>query len=120
MLGWQNFIGWLDDQRREVVTDTFIVCSPGAQGEHKMLTWKVEAEGDTVYVQANTLDQAEAKFENAFGVIPKKCDEGEEHCPLGHCQKPSAYLEPKPIWGHDAKAPDREGAEMTGMTWGLL
>jgi len=43
--------------------------------------------------------------------------EGEERCPLGHCQKPSAYLEPKPIWGHDDKAPDREGTEMTGMTW---
>lgn len=37
-----------------------------------MLTWKVEAEGDTVYVQDDTLDQAEVKFENAFGVIPKK------------------------------------------------
>jgi len=37
-----------------------------------MTTWKVEAEGDTVYVQADTLDQAEVKFENAFGFIPKK------------------------------------------------
>jgi hypothetical protein len=37
-----------------------------------MLTWKVEAEGDTVYVEAETLDQAEKLFEHAFGVIPKK------------------------------------------------
>ena len=34
--------------------------------------WKVEAEGDEVYVEARTIDEAERKFENAFGVIPKK------------------------------------------------
>lgn len=40
------------------------------------------------------------------------CENGEEKCPLGHCQKPSAYLEPKPIWGKGG----REGTEMTGLT----
>lgn len=40
------------------------------------------------------------------------CAEGESRCPIGHCQKPSAYLEPKPIWGKG----EREGTEMTGLT----
>lgn len=40
------------------------------------------------------------------------CEKGEERCPMGHCQKPAAYLEPKPIWGKG----EREGTEMTGLT----
>lgn len=36
-----------------------------------MMTWKVEAEGDTVYVEATDIDKAEKMFENAFGKIPK-------------------------------------------------
>ena len=34
--------------------------------------WKVEAEGDTVYVEGATIDEAEEKFRNAFGFIPCK------------------------------------------------
>lgn len=37
-----------------------------------LLTWKVEAQGDTIYVQAPTLDDAELKFIEAFGRVPKK------------------------------------------------
>lgn len=37
-----------------------------------MQIYKVEAEGDTVYVRGETIDEAERKFENAFGFIPKK------------------------------------------------
>lgn len=36
------------------------------------LIWRIEAEGDTVFVRGETIDQAERKFENAFGFIPKK------------------------------------------------
>lgn len=36
------------------------------------MIWKVEAVGDTVYLQGETIDEAERKFENAFGCIPKK------------------------------------------------
>jgi len=36
------------------------------------MVWKVEAEGDTIYVEAETLDAAEQKFKKAFGVIPSK------------------------------------------------
>ena len=36
------------------------------------MIWKVEAEGDTVFVRGATIDEAEHKFENAFGFIPKK------------------------------------------------
>ena len=36
-----------------------------------MLTWKVEAEGDTVYVQAENIEQAKARFEKSFGGIPE-------------------------------------------------
>ena len=51
------------------------------------MIWKVEAEGDYVYVEAETIDQAEAKFERSFGKVPRhlvtwtECDslpEGEE------------------------------------------
>jgi len=34
--------------------------------------WKVEAQGDTVYVEADDIDQAEKKFFNSFGAIPPK------------------------------------------------
>lgn len=34
------------------------------------MIWKVEAEGDVVYVKGKTVDEAERKFENAFGSIP--------------------------------------------------
>jgi len=37
-----------------------------------MQIYKIEAEGDTVYVQGETIGAAERKFENAFGFIPKK------------------------------------------------
>lgn len=34
------------------------------------LTWKVEAQGDTVYIQAPTLPDAELRFTEAFGNVP--------------------------------------------------
>jgi hypothetical protein len=36
------------------------------------MIWKVEAEGDTVYVRGETLDEAERKFNDAFGFIPEQ------------------------------------------------
>ena len=38
----------------------------------ELLTWKVEAQGDTIYIQAPTFDDAELKFIEAFGRVPKK------------------------------------------------
>jgi hypothetical protein len=36
------------------------------------MIWKVEAEGDTVYVEADDIDEAEKKFQKYFGKIPKR------------------------------------------------
>jgi hypothetical protein len=38
----------------------------------EMLTFKVEAQGDTIYIQAPTKADAELKFVEAFGKVPKK------------------------------------------------
>jgi hypothetical protein len=35
------------------------------------MIWKVEAQGDTVYIEAETLDEAEERFKYAFGYVPK-------------------------------------------------
>jgi hypothetical protein len=36
------------------------------------MIWKVEAQGDVVYVKGETIDEAELKFRDAFGEIPRK------------------------------------------------
>ena len=36
------------------------------------MIWKVEAQGDTIYFEETTIDEAEEKFRELFGNVPKK------------------------------------------------
>ena len=36
------------------------------------MIWKVEAQGDTIYFKEETLKDAERKFKDFFGEVPKK------------------------------------------------
>jgi hypothetical protein len=51
-------------------------------------SWLAALVGQAATLQ--TTDRYQGSMRNA------KCKDGEEHCPLGHCQKP------RPQWAHDS------------------
>lgn len=36
------------------------------------MIWKVEAQGDTIYFNEDTREEAEQKFKEIFGAVPKR------------------------------------------------